>query len=331
MKKFSNNKIFFIILIIFVLGLILAVANFGDDKEIVWGVTFSKIQCQRLGIDWRWTYEKVIEELPIKVIRLPIYWDDIERRKNQYYFDDYVWMINLASQKGIEIVPVLGQRVPRWPECHTPNFYLDLEKEKQQEKILNFLTEEINWFKNYSNIKKWQIENEPFLEFFGECQWTDEDFLKKEIELVKNMDERPVMVTESGELSTWMNGAKLADILGVSMYRNTWAKNWGYFSYPLSPSYYYFKSKIVKLFTSVEKIINTELQVEPWAVKNDFKDVSLDEQFYSMDLSQVKQNIKFAKRAGIDEIYLWGVEWWWWLGIDHGEWSFWEYGKTIDN
>jgi hypothetical protein len=330
MKKFSNNKIFFTIIIIFILGLILSVANFGNDKKIVWGVTFSKKQAENLGIDWKWTYERVIEELPISVIRLPIYWDDVEKRQNRYDFEDYIWMINLASQKNIEIVLVLGQRVPRWPECHTPKFYLDLEKEKQQEKILNLITEEIDWFKNYSNIKKWQIENEPFLEFFGECQWSDKEFLKKEVELVKSLDERDVMITESGELSNWIGGAKLGDVLGVSMYRNTWAKGWGYFSYPLSPAYYYFKTLYVKFFTDVKKIVNSELQVEPWAIKNNFKDVSLEEQFYSMDLSQVKQNIRFAKRAGINEIYLWGVEWWWWIGIEQGDWSFWELGKILD-
>jgi hypothetical protein len=155
--------------------------------------------------------------------------------------------------------------------------------------------------------------------------------LKKEIELVKIMDSRPVMITESGELSTWVEGAKLGDFLGVSMYRNTWNKKWGYFSYPLSPSFYYFKTVYINLLTDVKKIINSELQVEPWSIKNDFREVDLNEQFYSMDLSQVKQNIKFAKRAGIDEVYLWGVEWWWWLGVEHGDWSFWEFGKTLNH
>ena len=37
------------------------------------------------------------------------------------------------------------------------------------------------------------------------------------------------------------------------------------------------------------------------------------------------------KKSGFDEIYLWGVEWWWWLGQKTGDWSYWEYGKQMNN
>jgi len=29
------------------------------------------------------------------------------------------------------------------------------------------------------------------------------------------------------------------------------------------------------------------------------------------------------------ENYLWGIEWWYWLGETQTDWSFWEFGKTI--
>ena len=331
MKKLNtkkHHKYFFIIIGIFILGLILATANFGNDKKIIWGATFSKKQCEILEIDWKWTFEKTIDELPIQSLRIPIYWDDVEKYPDYYDFSDYIWMFNKASEKNIEVIPVLGRRVPRWPECHTPKFYSKLSEKEIQPKILNLITQEIEFFKNYKNIKKWQIENEPFLKIFGECPAPDKKFLQSQIDLVKKMDNRKIMLTESGELSTWITGAKMSDILGISMYRKTWNKNWGYFSYPLGPSYYFFKAQIIKLLTNT-KIINSELQVEPWGIDNDLKNSELFEQFYSMDLNSVKQNIKFAKRSGINEIYLWGIEWWWWLGVEHNQWDFWEYGKTL--
>jgi hypothetical protein len=333
MKKFNINKLhyylFFGILGVFIIFFILFNWNFGNDKNIKWGVTFSKLQAESLELDWRLAYYKTINELPIKVVRMPIYWTDVETRPGVYDFSDYIWMVNEAHKNNIEIVPVLGRRVPRWPECHTPKFYSNLEETEIQDKILSLINAEINHFKNYANIKKWQIDNEPFLDVFGECPNFDENFYKKELALVKNLDNRQILITESGELSSWLKGGKLGDILGVSMYRQTWNKNWGYFRYPIWPVYYFFKAQIVKQITGVENIINTELQVEPWAINHDFTQTELFDQFYSMDLPQVKENIKFAKRSGLQEVYLWGVEWWWWLGQKHNMWEYWEYAKTI--
>jgi len=327
--KDHHHKIFFTTITILILLILLATFNFGNDKKIIWGATFSKLQSEQLSLDWQELYLKIINELPFKALRIPIYWHDVEIREGEYDFSDYVWMVNQAAAKGIEVIPVLGRRVPRWPECHTPEFYKDLPESEIQKKIFVLIKNEIEHFKNYSNIKKWQIDNEPFLDVFGACPQSDKEFINQEIIMVKNLDERPIMLTESGELSTWLKGAKIADILGTSMYRQTWNKNWGYFSYPLGPSYYYFKAQLVKLFTEVDEIINTELQVEPWATAGNIRLMDLFDQFYTMDLSQVKSNIKFAKRSGINEIYLWGVEWWWWLGVEHNDWSFWEYGKTL--
>jgi len=324
----THYIIFLTVIIIFVLILILSNYNFGDDKKIVWGATFSKIQCDHLDLDWKLVYWKIVNEMPFKILRIPIYWNDIEKNRDEFDFSDYNWMFNLAREKGIEIVPVLGRRTPRWPECHTPTFYSQMSAAEIKNKILNLITLEIEQFKNYDNIKKWQIDNEPFLDVFGNCPKADTNLIQEEISLAKKIDKRPILVTESGELSSWIKGAKLADILGVSMYRETWNKNWGWFQYPLPPAYYYFKGKIVQWLTGIKKIINTELQAEPWAINSDLASMSLSDQRYSLDIAELKSNIQFAKRSGQDEIYLWGVEWWWWLGQKYGQWNFWEYFKT---
>jgi len=43
-------------------------------------------------------------------------------------------------------------------------------------------------FKNYPNIKKWQIDNEPFLNAFGECPPSNINLLAREIHLIKTLD-----------------------------------------------------------------------------------------------------------------------------------------------
>lgn len=329
-KNKLHYKIFFISLFFFIALLILANWNFGNDKKITWGITFSKQHAVNLGLKWWEVYDRAINEISsIKTIRLPIYWPDVEKSPGKYDFSEYNWMIIQAKEKGIEVMPVLGRRVPRWPECHTPEFYRTLSEPEIKKLIFNLIQAEVKNFKKFDNIKKWQLDNEPFADFFGQCPLGDENLIKEEITLVKKIDARPIVITESGELSNWLKGAKLADILGVSMYRQTWNKNWGWFNYPLPPAFYFFKAQLIKLLTPVKKIINTELQVEPWAKNNDLKTMTLFDQYYTMDLNQVKNNIEFAQKSGFDEIYLWGIEWWWWLGIKQGNWTYWEYGKTL--
>jgi len=327
----SHYKIFFSVLIVFISLVILANLNFGDDQKIIWGATFSKKQCQELGLDWRKVYGKILDEMNFKVLRIPVYWDEVEKAEGKYDFSDYDWIINKAQEKNVEIVPVFGRRVPRWPECHVPKIYKNYSEIELQNRILILLENEVNHFKNYKNIKKWQISNEPFVNFFGQCPPADNNLVEREIKLVKSLSSKPIVITESGELSTWLPGAKLTDILGFSMYRQTWNKKWGYFYYPLLPAYYYFKAQLIKKVTNVKEVINTELQVEPWTKSNELKNMDLFDQFYSMDLQQVKTNIDFARKSGINEIYLWGVEWWYWLKEKQNHPEFWEYGKTLIN
>lgn len=325
----AHYTIFLAAIIIFALILILSNWNFGDDKKIAWGITFSKKHADHLGLDWKLLYWKIINEMPFEIIRMPIYWDEVEKNPQELIFSDYIWMLDLAQEKGIEIVPVLGRRVPRWPECHQPEFYKHLTDKEMNQKILTLIKAEVEQFKKYDNIKKWQIDNEPFLDVFGECPPADTNLVAEEIALVKSLDQRPIMITESGELSSWLKGARMADILGVSMYRETWNKKWGWFQYPLPPAYYYFKSKLVQYLTNVKQVINTELQAEPWAINSDLNTMDLAAQKYSLDLTDLKDNLKFAKRAGQEEIYLWGVEWWYWLGQKYGQWNFWQYMKNF--
>ena len=49
--------------------------NAGDIK---WGVAFSKMFATEMGLDWRETYLAILDDLRVKRIRLPIYWQDVE-------------------------------------------------------------------------------------------------------------------------------------------------------------------------------------------------------------------------------------------------------------
>jgi len=178
-------------------------------------------------------------------------------------------------------------------------------------------------------IKYWQVENEPFFSF-GKCPWFDKEILKKEIDLVKSLDSqnKPVIISESGEFSTWTRAAKVADIVGTTLYRRIWSEEFKtYFTHIFPPTFYNRRALIInKIFG--KKVICVELQAEPWGPKLLY-DLSLEEQEKSMDLNRFRKNIEFAERTGFDEIYLWGAEWWFWLREKHNEPEIWQEAKKL--
>jgi len=299
-------------------------------SKIDFGVSFSKIQAQELKLDWKKAYLEILNDLKIKKIRLIAYWPEIEPQKKEFDFKDLDWQIKKAEENNAEIILALGQRLPRWPECHIPNWAKNLTKQEKQENLLVAISKTINHYKGIEAIKYWQIENEPFLGTFGECPKLDKKFLDKEISLVKDLDpSRRIILTASGELSTWIGAAKRSDILGTSLYRivySSFLKR--YIHYPIPAIFYVRKTKLIKELFDIDKIIVIELQAEPWGSKS-IKEMSVKEQSKSMDKDKLEKIINYTKQAGFSEAYLWGAEWWYWLKTKHNDNSMWEEAKKL--
>jgi len=333
-KKIERRIIFALIMIVAFLmfvWLIISSLDFSSkNKEVVFGVTFShKYASQELGLDWTEVYWEIINNLGVKNIRLAAHWDLIEEDNGYYNFADFEWMIEEARKKDINIILAIGRRTPRWPECHEPSWLKDLSQEQQQAELLEMLKKMVEHFKKYENIKAWQVENEPLLDLFGECPKADLEFLKKEIELVKSLDERPVIVTDTGELSDWQEAASVADIFGTTMYKVVWNKYIGVWRYPWPPAYYYYKANKIQKKYNLDKIIVSELQAEPWSTGKNITQMDLKEQLNLFNRNDFENNLEYVKRAGFDEVYLWGVEWWYWLKKEQNMGEFWNVAKLI--
>lgn len=330
--KFNKNKKIFIISVlvfVFVVSIIaFVIISLKPSKKesIKLGVTYSLNYAKELGIDWKKAYIDILDDLNVRYIRLPVYWNIIETFPGRFDFSKFDFLIREAEKRGVKIIAVVGRRQPRWPECHTPDWVKADAENIQQIHILQSIKETVTRYKSSSAIYAWQVENEPFFSIFGLCPEPDMKFYKKELELVRSLDTRPIVVTDSGELSTWIRTAGLADILGISMYRITWNKYFGYWYYPLSPSFYW--KKFLAVSPLVDRGIITELQAEPWFAKS-VHITPLSEQYKSMNEEILKNNVDFASRTGFDEIYLWGVEWWYWLKEKKGEYGMWQTAREI--
>jgi len=276
---------------------------------------------------WQESYLAILDDLNVKDIKITTHWDLIEKNSGKYDFEDLDWQIKQAKKRGAEILLVIGLKTGRWPECHIPNWAKNLPKEDLENKILSLIKEIVLRYKDSENIWAWQVENEPFFPF-GECPKIDEKFVKQEINLVKSLDSRPIVVTDSGEGSFWFKAASLADIPGTTIYKKVWVKQFKfYFTHFYPPVFYWRKTQIIKKLFDKE-VICTEFQAEPWGPKLLYE-ISLEEQEKTMDLNQFKKNIEFAKKTGLKRFYLWGSEWWYWLKTKYNQPEIWNEARKL--
>lgn len=323
------KKIFVIFIIILFLIFLLSRGHIYDTTELEYGITFSKKQAQDLNLNWQEMYLAILDELMVKKLRLPAYWNEIEPEKNNYTWDDLNWQIEQAEQRKIEIILAVGGRLPRWPECHFPDWVNQLSDQERENKILALIEKVINRYKNYNAIIAWQVENEPFLSHFGDCPEFNKKFLDKEIALVRQLDSRPIIITDSGELSIWIPAARRADIFGTTMYRDTYSKLLNrYIHYPISPGFFRFKKNITRLFAHPKKWIVIELQAEPWGPVP-YQYLTKEEQSKTMNLEKFREIIEFSRLTGFKEFYLWGAEWWYWEKEVNGDDLLWKEVKLL--
>ncbi len=300
-------------------------ANLGlEEHPAAFGATFSKQYASFLGLDWKEAYTATLDDLGVRRLRIPAYWDDIEPEEGRYSFGDLDWQIVEANRRGAKVILAIGRKLPRWPECHAPEWTRGLDERLVQTRILSMLETVVRRYSKDSTITAWQVENEPFLNF-GECPPPNREFLKREVAVVRALDRRPVIITASGELSNWFSVIGLADVLGVSAYRVVWSKLVGYFFWPITPKVYTDRFDAVSPFLQGGFV--SELQAEPWT-NGDLRTMPINEQLALMNPQRLRDNVEFAKKIGLPEIYFWGVEWWYWLK-QQGHPELWEAGKAF--
>lgn len=286
------------------------------------GITFSTVYAQELGLDWRLAYTAMLDDLGVEKFRIPLYWSQIQADMDVYDFDDIDWMIQEAEARDVELILAIGRKVPRWPECFIPDWAEYMHTVYQEQALLDYLRVVIDRYDDSGAVVGWQIENEPFFPF-GICPTPSRDLFEQEIDLARKLTTKPIIVTASGENESWFEHVFSADRLGVSLYRVTWDDIFGHFVYPLGPEVYQGKAALVDLF--VDDVFISELQAEPW-FPGPIHDIPISEQVNLFTPAQLVENANFARETRMREAYFWGAEWWWYLAL-HGETDLWETAK----
>ena len=327
LKYFLFGFSFFLLLFVFYFF----VGKAKQAEKIEWGVVFSQKHSQLLGLDWKENYLAILDDLKTKNLKIITNWDLIEPKEDEYFFEDLDWQIKEAQKRNAKIILVIGMKTGRWPECHIPEWVKsqisNLKFQNYERFLFDFIKTMVERYKNSKTIWAWQIENEPFFPF-GECPKIEKNLVKREIKLVKSLDSRPIIFADSGEFSFWINAARFGDIVSITLHRKVYFKEAKrYITYPFPSIYYWRKAKLIN-FLFNKKVIIGELQAEPWC-KNLLYNCDLQEQKITMDFKQFKNNIEFAKNTGMDTIYFWGVEWWYWMKTKQNDSRIWEEAKSL--
>lgn len=299
-------------------------------EKVTYGVTFSPQYAKYLGLDWKKLLSKLTDDLQVKDIRVPGYWEEIEAVEGKYKFDDLDYIINKTDKAKTRVVLVVGLKQPRWPECHMPAWVKKLSIEDRQKNTLDFIKKVVERYKDRSSVIYWQVENEPMLPFFGHnCDTPDVEFLKKEVELVRSLSPKPIIVSDSGELGSFITPMQLSDVFGTTLYRKTYDPILKYKTYPILPYLYNMKSFLVKKFFAPknQKTVIVELQAEPW-LTDEKMHINPEAQAKFFPVSELKDLVTYAQKTGFDTQYLWGVEWWYWMA-EKGYPEYLDYAKNL--
>lgn len=330
--RILKNKIFIGLVFLVLIGLTIWFFP-AKPYQYEYGMSYSAKYARELGLDPEETFDAMTDEMGFRKIRLVAYWNDIEGERDKFDFSDLDWQMNKAEEKGLDVILALGRRVPRWPECHTPEWARKLEWDERKEELLFYMKEVVNRYKDYDSLKIWQVENEPFLtayvpEICGDR--LDEELLDREIALVRDLDkenDRPILTTDSGNLGTWFGAYKRGDIFGSTFYVYLANPKLGEIRTIFNHNYYRVKRLINSWIYGDKPVYLIEVSMEPWLVDSIYNSFFYI-QHESMNVERIKEIIDISSRTHFDEQYLWGVEWWYYMKLN-GFPEIWDYMKEV--
>ena len=291
------------------------------DMEPRFGVSFSVKQCRNFGMEWQPVLDELLSDLGVRRYRLMSYWDEHEKEQGTFDFSALDEQLALIARHGGTVSLCLGARQPRWPENHWPSWAWKLTKEERSVALFTYLEAVVGRYKDNPVIISYQLENEALLEQFGERPEVDRERIRTEYQFVKKLDPaKPIIMTTS---TSWGIPIRqpIPDIVGFSYYQVLYRDG----RYTLSfhrPWVDRLRARIIKLLHKKPSFIH-ELQAEPWGPKNIWE-MPAEEQFKSMSLEQLQENIRQAKATNLYPVDLWGAEWWYWLKNKHDDPSLWD-------
>lgn len=276
------------------------------------GTTYSGRHARSLGLDPDQALLHCLR-LPLQVIRLGAYWDAIEQRPGEFDFTALESQLLACQEAQKEVILCVGVKAPRWPEYYFPaHVHPDCTNTLTQDSLLRFIEATIRATRAFSCICTWQVENEPLDPSGPERMSIPLELLCREIELVRSMDSRKIVVTLWGndllQRGLLQKIIPFVDSIGIDLYYSQYVGRLLYKNLYVGPRDT--SRTLQKALASFGKPIwISELQAEPWE-ENDV--AYRGDSPKSMSVEQLQANWHQAVPIGAQYVLFWGVEYWLW-------------------
>lgn len=302
----------------------LSVKNPGVSGNVEAGATFIHINAEALGLDWKAAYREIINDVGIKQIRIPIFWDQIEPKPGVFEWGTLDWQMSEAAKAKAKVLLVVGHRVPRYPECYAPQWTQTMDDRQFKLALFSMIEAAVLHFKDHPALTAWQVENEPLAKFFG-ATWGGKDcreiapWVAEEVRLVRSIDRHPTVVTFA--FSPWISSQLRqtlkfdSDVIAITLFNKVYFRSIFYNGYVeifklglLSPLRLAYQKSIAARHHKDFWV--AELQAEPWGPNGPYQFDRSEDAYLSMNVDRLNETWNYATQAGVSRLYLWGVEWW---------------------
>lgn len=312
----------------------------APQRPVQFGASFSCRQVRYLGDDCVTAFAALLDQMGVRHVRLSLYWDEAEPRPGQFDFGETDQLVQMAAQRGADVLLTLGIKAQRYPEVYLPAWlqqgasYPESAVLGEQPGVraaaLAYLTAAVQHYAAAPAISAWQVENEPFIKNFEKIHgWTISAAMTgAEVAAVRAADplHRPVVLTHSSWTiydRRWKDALALGDVLGQNVFtKKAWIRDWWYFfPYEMGPFVPDLPGQAAAARRAGKQLWITELQAEPEERKSLLQLDPATAQSISPRL--LRENAALARRSGAERAYLWGAEWWYarHLQGDDGLWN----------
>lgn len=319
------------------------------------GVTFSHRRAAALGLDYRATYEQVLQ-MHFRVVRLAAYWDEVDAGG----YGALDWLMQRSAAAGQPVVLTVGMKSLGWPEFYIPQRYQpavppggDVSHDAAlSSAALAFVSTTVERYRGYGNIVRWQVENEPFNRAGPNRWWIGAGLLAREVETVRSLDRRPFILNVFGHFDMALdqmssrNGMTLAGLLGFdadSAERDSLAllragDTLGFDVYTRIGYRVLGREAVATASQDWDEYVArwretaaaqakatwvTEMQAEPWEA--DPSELASPRSFAAGDMQRMFADLK---DTGQRTVMLWGAEYWFWR-LQNGDPTWIEAGRQI--
>ncbi len=302
-----------------------------SDEPVELGVSFSIKYAQELGNDWQKNFLALAEDVHVERMRLMSYWDLIEPQNGKFDFTDLDWQMEQAERHQVKVSLAIGQRQPRWPECHVPSWLKDMPAGDQETELMEYIVAVVNRYKNSPALESYQLENEAANNLFGECPEFNAELLDAEFAIIKRLDPKHDVIINTSNQSGIPINTGVGDRTGFSMYSHAHFEAFGSqrkWNYNYVPAWWHsLRAGLIEGLHQHETFVH-ELQAEPWGPVAT-RDMAQAEQDKLMNSEKLVDSVNYALDTGMKEIYLWGGEWWYYRKVNFDDKELWQTVKTL--